>query len=229
MKTNINLFIALFLLNLIGFFPTINTEVSAQTYPCASTSPLPYPESNTCLQAFLSIRPDCCDIDFDMSCYSNMSTGFVEVCEDGNITTWENCYDHNLYDGINIAGTNSTCMLDQATLPPLFLFAAFECCDLNNCSPCFTGCDPPPNDGTCPLAPVIPYDGCLVEVILFDGFCGGFLQCLPPGPGCVNQVQGGWDMCCDMIYNDLMNGMPNPGPAYDNCGYGNSKPTGTAK
>jgi len=212
----------------------------AQTYPCASPSPLPYPDSNTCLQAFFTVRPDCCDIDFDMSCYTDINNfppgGFSEVCEDGSITTWENCYDHNLYDGINIAGTNTTCMLVQATLPPLFLFGGFECCDATNCVPCFTSCDPPPNDGVCPLAPVTPYDGCLVEVLLFDGLCGGFKQCLPPGdPNCVFDITGGWDMCCDMIYNDLSNGTPpssftlSPPDPYTNCGYGAAKPSGSAR
>ncbi len=250
MKTNINLLIAnilpLLYFLLLSILPQ---KANAQTYPCASPSPLPYPESNACLQAFLAIRPDCCDIDFDMTCYTdpNAPGGLLEACDDGIIisgfpTTWENCYDHTLYEGINIQGTNPTCLTSQVVLPPLpFVANAYECCDVNNCSGCFPDCDPPPTNcvappdpNCCPLEPVLPYDGCLVEVILFDGICKGTKVCNPPGdPNCVNEISGGWDMCCEMIYTDLMNGVNDLDeldiPAYDNCFYGNSKPTGNAR
>ncbi len=244
MKRKVKLLVFISLISMLTLFDIGMSNVYAQTYPCASPSPLPYPESNTCLQAFLAIRPDCCDIDFDITCYTNPNTpgGLLEACDDGVIisgfpVTWENCYDHTLSDGISSMGTNPTCVTEQVSLPPLLFTAdAYQCCDANNCSNCYTDCDPPPNSGSCPLAPLFPYDGCLVEVILFDGLCRGDEQCVPPNdPNCQFEIVGGWDVCCQMIYNDLSNGTPpssftlNPPDPYTNCSYGAAKPSGRAR
>ncbi len=181
--------LSIILIYILILFIIDTNEVFAQVpnYPCATPSPLPYPESNTCLQDFLSVHYDCCNIDFDMSCYNDMN----QYCSNTEVNTWTNCYDYSITMFDEILAPHPDCISVNIPFGALWVHPAFNCCSDINCNPCTPNCEPPPNTGTCPLLPEFPYDGCLIEIILFDGGC----------------TASSWDMCCKTLYDDLSSGV----------------------